>query len=115
VRDLGRTAGYEISAPPRPLLGQERYLFGHPVPQVLNRRRLAGPPDPGKAAPLGFALVRLHPHRDVGQESALPAARTDPLDDKQRAVRRYLDRALTIAVMPGWRAVADWLTGPAAD
>jgi hypothetical protein len=58
VRDLGRAASYEVSALPGPLLGQERYLFGHPVPQVLNRWRLAGPPDPGEAAPLGFALVR---------------------------------------------------------
>ena len=71
---------------PRPLAGQERYLFSHPVVHVLHGRRPAWLPYPDEVAALGFPLVCLDPDGCVGKVRAFPASRADALDDQQRAV-----------------------------
>ena len=96
---------------PGPLAGQERYLFGHPVAQVLHGRWAAWLSYAGEVALLGFLLVGLDPDGRVGEVGAFPPSRADALDDQQRTVCRYLNRARTLAFLPSGRAVRH---GPSA-
>ena len=61
--NLRGPAGNEAGMFPRPLAGQERYLFCHPVADVPRGRRSAWLPYPGEVAALGFPLVGLDPRQ----------------------------------------------------
>jgi hypothetical protein len=45
----------------------------------------------------------------AGEVRAFAAGRADPFDDEQRAACRYLDRAVTVMLVPSRRAEANWL------
>jgi len=102
-RDRRGTGDNEIGTFPRPLIGQERLLFGHPLTQALNRPRPSRLPDPGQAPARRFPLIGLHPDERVHQVRGFAAPGTNSLDDEQRAAGRHIDGSLAAVLSPARR------------